>query len=229
MIRMTHLTGNVPGQLFAEPSRPRYLLDKSRSPWLAMMLGHDLLFSGALTGASGLSGALRGASGHDRDDDATLVSRRKFLQGTGAAGVVAAAPWLWPGAASAAASTGLTVLKQVPIAGAPPPEQLHLQFGEDAASQMSASWATPVRVNRPRLRLGRPGHGYGTEIDAIERVYTEALTGQTVYTHHAPMDGLEADSDYICQVHRRRPATRIVRDRAQTRDGRRTSGAFASA
>jgi hypothetical protein len=153
------------------------------------------------------SGALRGASGDDRDDeadDATLVSRRRFLQGTGAAGVVASAPWLWPGAASAAvASTGPTVLKQALIAGAPPPEQLHLQFGEDAASQMSASWATPVRVNRPRLRLGKPGHGYGTEIDAIERVYTEALTGQTVSTYHARMDGLEADSDYIYQVHQR--------------------------
>src|SRR5216683_4019881 len=108
----------------------------------------------------------------DRDeetDDATKVSRRRFLQGTGAAGVVAAAPWLWPGAASAAgASTGPTLLKQAAVAGAPPPEQLHLQFGADAASQMSASWATPVRVNRPRLRLGKPGHGHGTEIDAIE-------------------------------------------------------------
>src|SRR6266550_9184607 len=125
-------------------------------------------YPGALRGASGLSGALRGASGDNRDDDATLVSRRRFLQGTGAAGVVAAAPWLWPGAAGAAvASTGPTVLKQVPIVGAPPPEQLHLQFGGDAAGQMSASWATPVRVNRPRLRLGTPGHGHGTEIDAI--------------------------------------------------------------
>src|ERR1700740_2340253 len=97
MIRMTHRTGNVPGQLFAEPSRSRHLLDKSRSPWLAM-LRHDLLLSG-------LSGALRGAAGDDREDDATLVSRRRFLQGTGAAGVAAAAPWLWPDAASAA-STG---------------------------------------------------------------------------------------------------------------------------
>ena len=102
---MAHLTGNVPGQVFAEPSRSRHLLDKSRSPWLAMMLGHDLLLSGALRGASGLSGALRGASGDSRDDEAddeTRVSRRRFLQGTGAAGVAAAAPWLWPGAASAA-------------------------------------------------------------------------------------------------------------------------------
>ena len=140
----------------------------------------------------------------DRDgeaDDETKLSRRRFLQGTG---VVAAAPWLWPGATGAAvASAGPSVLKQAPIAGAPPPEQLHLQFGGDAAGQMSASWATPVRVNRPRLRLGTPGHGHGTEIDAIERVYTEALTGQTVCTYHARMDGLEADSDYIYQVHHR--------------------------
>src|SRR5258708_39119232 len=90
--------------------------------------------SDSLRGDSGLSGSLRGPSGDDRDDDDTKVSRRRFLQGTGAAGVVAATPWLWPGAASAAAaSTGPTVLSQAPIAGAPPPEQLHLQFGEDAA------------------------------------------------------------------------------------------------
>jgi hypothetical protein len=141
---------------------------------------------------------------HETDDetDEARVSRRRFLQGAGTAGVIAAAPWLWPSAAGAAGtSTGPSLLRQASIAGAPPPEQLHLQFGEDAASQMSASWATTVRVNRPRLRLGKPGQGHGIDIDADERVYTEALTGETVYTYHARMEGLEADTDYAYQVH----------------------------
>src|SRR2546421_11449865 len=135
-------------------------------------------------------------------DDDSRVSRRRFLQGAGTAGIIAGAPWLWPSAAIGETDpTGATLLRQPAIAGAPPPEQLHLQFGEDAASQMSASWATPVRVNRPRLRIGRPGQGHGTDIDADERVYTEALTGQTVYTYHARMEGLEADTEYAYQVH----------------------------
>ena len=118
------------------------------------------------------------------------LTRRRFLQGAGAAGLMATTPWP-------------TLLKQTPIAGAPPPEQLHLQFGADAASEMAASWATPVRVNRPRLRLGKPGHEYGKEIDAEERVYTEALSGQTVYTYHARVDHLASGSDYTYQVHHR--------------------------
>src|SRR5258708_26688007 len=134
---------------------------------------------------------------NDPGEGETHVTRRRFLQGAGAAGLIATTPWLRPSAAGAA--TAPSLLKQVPIAGAPAPEQLHLQSGADAASEMSASWATPVRVNRPRLRLGKPGHGHGQEIDADERVYTEALTGQTVYTYHARIDHLAADSDYTYQ------------------------------
>jgi len=83
------------------------------------------------------------------------VSRRRFLQGAGAAGLIATAPWLWPGAASA--RTAPRLLRETPIAGAPPPEQLHLQFGADAASQMSASWATPVRVTGHGCASASPG------------------------------------------------------------------------
>src|ERR1700730_15318638 len=98
----------------------------------------------------------------DEADDEARGSRRRVLQGAGTAGVIAAAPWLWPGAAGAAgASPGPSLLRQTPIAGAPPPEQLHLQFGGDAASEMSASWATPVRVKRPALRLRQTGPGVG--------------------------------------------------------------------
>ena len=83
------------------------------------------------------------------------VSRRRFLQGAGAAGLIATAPWLWPSAAGA--RTAPRLLRQTPIAGAPPPEQLHLQFGGNAATQMSASWATPVRVTGHGCASASPG------------------------------------------------------------------------
>ena len=134
----------------------------------------------------------------DVRDDENPVTRRRFLQGMGVAGLVATTPWLQPTPAGARSAPSL--LKQPPVAGAPRPEQLHLTFGADAAREMSASWATPVRVSRPQLWLGRPGDGLGTAIDAEERVYTEALTGQTVYTYHARMRGLEPDTGFAYQV-----------------------------
>ena len=88
----------------------------------------------------------------------------------------------------------------VQVAGAPPPEQLHLQFGSDAAREMTVSWATPCRTSRPVLRLGQYGYGYGTEISAEERTYTDALTGQEVWTYHARATGLEPNTRYLYQA-----------------------------
>jgi hypothetical protein len=48
--------------------------------------------------------------------------------------------------------------------------------------------------------LGRETGGYGRQIPAEERVYTEALTGQTVWTYHARIDQLQPDAQYIYQV-----------------------------
>jgi 3',5'-cyclic AMP phosphodiesterase CpdA len=79
-------------------------------------------------------------------------------------------------------------------AGAPPPRQVHLQFGADAASQIAVSWAAPAPAARPRLRVGLPGNGFGQEVPAQERVYTEALTGEVVWTYHASLAGLPPDT-----------------------------------
>src|SRR2546422_3830429 len=68
---------------------------------------------------------------------------------------------------------------------------------------MAVSWAAPQRVNRPVVRLGRPGHGLGSEVHAEERVYTEALTGETVFTYHAVLPRLSADTRYDYQVEHR--------------------------
>ena len=86
------------------------------------------------------------------------------------------------------------------VAGAPPPEHLHVQFGADAATQIAVSWAAPTPAARPRLRVGLAGDGYGREVPAEERVYTEALTGEVVYTYHAPLAGLPPDTALGYQV-----------------------------
>src|ERR1022692_768599 len=59
------------------------------------------------------------------------------------------------------------------VAGAPAPEQVHVQFGADAASQAAVSWAAPTPVARPRLRAGPAGGDFGPDVPAEERVYTE--------------------------------------------------------
>ncbi|MEV5750319.1 metallophosphoesterase family protein [Actinoallomurus sp. NPDC052308] len=120
------------------------------------------------------------------------VARRQVLRGLG--GLAVAGPVL--GRAGSAAAL-VTTPDQ---AGAPAPEQLHLQFGADAAHEMAVSWAAPQRVRRPVVRLGRRGHGLGSEIPAEERVYTEALTGETVFTYHAVLPRLAADTRYEYHV-----------------------------
>lgn len=96
--------------------------------------------------------------------------------------------------------SGPILLRQPPAAVASPPEQLHLQFGADAARQLSASWVAPERVGRPRLWLGTPEGGLGSEVEALERTYVEALTGQRVFTYHARLHHLQPDTSYIYQA-----------------------------
>ncbi|MFC0041367.1 purple acid phosphatase family protein [Actinomadura rayongensis] len=123
------------------------------------------------------------------------VGRRQVLRGLG--GAALAAPMLGrPGTAAALVTTP-------DAAGAPRPEQLHLQFGADAAHEMTVSWAAPERVARPVVRLGRPGHGLGTLVHAEERVYTEALTGERVFTYHAELPRLASGSSYTYRVEHR--------------------------
>jgi hypothetical protein len=137
---------------------------------------------------------------NDHGLDPRRLSRRAFLRAMSAAGITAAAlPVLDPGRAFAG-QTGPTLLRQPAVTGAPNPEQLHVQFGADAAREAAVSWATPEAVVAPRLRLGTPGGGLGRQIDAEERVYTEALTGQTVFTYHARIDRLQPDTNYLYEV-----------------------------
>jgi hypothetical protein len=85
-------------------------------------------------------------------------------------------------------------------AGAPPPGQVHVQFGADAATEAAVSWAAPAAAARPRLRIGLAGEGPGLEVPAEERVYTEALTGEVVHAYHARVGQLRPGTEYSYQV-----------------------------
>jgi hypothetical protein len=129
------------------------------------------------------------------------ISRRQILLSGGiatGAGLVFVAPAV---VSALSRKHGTPALVHRPdAAGAPPPTQLHVQFGADAATQAAVSWATASRVARPRLRLGKTDTGLGTEIPAAERTYTEAMTGQAVYTYHALADRLTPDTAYVYQA-----------------------------
>ncbi len=123
--------------------------------------------------------------------EAPEVSRRQVLITGGAA---AAVPLLRGRRAAP------SLVRRAGSAAAPAPEQVHVQFGADAASQAAVSWAAAAAVRRPRLRVGRPGQGLGIEVPAAERVYTEALSGETVFTYHARLEHLQDDTAYVYEV-----------------------------
>ena len=95
---------------------------------------------------------------------------------------------------------GLPLVRRAGAAGAPPAEQVHVQFGADASAQVAVSWAAAAAVWRPRLRLGPADRSFGTVVPAEERVYTDAMTGETVWTYHARINRLEPDTAFAYEV-----------------------------
>jgi calcineurin-like phosphoesterase family protein/purple acid phosphatase-like protein len=116
---------------------------------------------------------------------ANHISRRSFLRGATASGLLLAGPVFW---------------EQPAAAGTPGPSQVHLQYGADASRQMSVSWATDTTVRHPRLQLGTPHGGFGRVIEAQTRGYTDGQNGVATVTQHARLDGLHPDSDYLYEV-----------------------------
>jgi hypothetical protein len=135
-------------------------------------------------------------SGNDNGAGRSPLTRRTFLRGIGAVGVAAATAPLLEGKVFAAPS----LLRAPAVAGAPVAEQLHVQYGADATRQAAVSWSAAQRVRRPRLRLGSSSGGFGSTFDAEERVYTEALSGQSVFTYHVPINRLHPDTAYHYEV-----------------------------
>lgn len=113
------------------------------------------------------------------------LSRRQFLAGAGAAGMATAVPnVLSPTAAGAA-----------PVAGDGTPEQVHLTWGDDPTSTVVVSWASPAQAANPRV-VYTDGGGRARVVPAVQRIYTDGISGETTWTYHATLDSLGPDGDY---------------------------------
>jgi hypothetical protein len=131
------------------------------------------------------------------DDSKPTVSRRGVLGLLGAVGAGAAAgPLLGAGTAAAA---GQHVSPTVGVGGTPV-QGLHLTFGRDPARQMVASWITDVAVDQPKVVYGTLDGGFGASAQAESRTYVDGTSGRTVFVHHAQIDGLRPNTEYIYSV-----------------------------
>ncbi len=116
-----------------------------------------------------------------------VAARRDFFKRVGASGLVAAAaPVVLAGKAAAAAPDGT-------------PEQVHLTWGEDPATSVVVSWASLAAAVNPRVVYRGPS-GHDKTVHAVARDYTDGLNGETVYTCHARLHGLEPGTAYAYVV-----------------------------
>jgi alkaline phosphatase D len=75
------------------------------------------------------------------------------------------------------------------------PEQVHLTWGQDPATGVVVSWASSGPAERARVLLDT-GSGSTRSIRAQQQTYADGLNGETVYTYHAVIDGLEPATSY---------------------------------
>jgi hypothetical protein len=59
------------------------------------------------------------------------------------------------------------------------------------------SWHSLQPVHRPRVLQGRPDGGFERSVAADTVSYTDAKSGQVVYAHHARLEHLHPDRDYV--------------------------------
>jgi len=130
------------------------------------------------------------------DHDDLDLSRRRLLAAAGLAGLLASggpaeAASGPSGSEPLAEATGGRHPEVPPVAG------LHLQFGADAASQMTVSWHTLQPVERPRVLLGLLDGTLQRTVQARTVSYVDAKSGKPAFAHHTRLDGLKPDTAYL--------------------------------
>ena len=128
---------------------------------------------------------------------ASGISRRRLLT-TGAATTLVGAG-LGAGGVALLGSPGHgpSLWTQPNQSGAQPVGGLHLQFGKDAATEVVVSWHTTDPVHNPRVMMGTPTSGFGRTVQAETRTYRDAKSNTEVRVHHARLDSLVPDTDYV--------------------------------
>jgi hypothetical protein len=127
----------------------------------------------------GLPADTSAAPADDLPANTAAISRRQFVTGAGATGI-----------AAASGSQALPGARRGSIDGDGTPEQIHLTWGEDPARIVHVSWASPAAARNPRVQVRTEG-GAERVVRPEERQYKDGLSGQTVFTYHATLDGLE--------------------------------------
>jgi Purple acid Phosphatase, N-terminal domain/Calcineurin-like phosphoesterase len=125
------------------------------------------------------------------------ISRRTLLT-TGAATTVVGAG-LGAGAVALFGSSGRgpSLWTRPDRSGAQPVGGLHLQFGRDASAEVVVSWHTTDPVSNPRVMAGTSTAGFGRTVPAETRTYRDAKSKTEVRVHHARLDNLAPDTDYV--------------------------------
>ncbi len=126
----------------------------------------------------------------------TEVTRRSLLKAAAATGLAATAS----GLAGSRAWASPALWRQPGASDASVADQVHIQYGADAASQMSVSWHTATSVSRPRMRLGTVDGGWGWEIPAETRSYVDGINGVETICQHARAFGLRPGTTYVYEV-----------------------------
>ena len=121
-----------------------------------------------------------------KKDQNAAVSRREFLKLASASGLASATSG-FAFASSAAASNDGT------------PEQIHITWGKDPTSEVTISWSSPGRSVHPRVKIKGAGEETRTE-HADQRIYTDGLNDEIVYSYHARVHGLNPGRAYTYEV-----------------------------
>ena len=98
-------------------------------------------------------------------------------------------------AATASATRAAARIRKARAAGGDgTPEQIHLTWGENPATSVVVSWASPEPATRPRVRIGQ------RVIPGQPRHYSDGINGETVWTYHSRVDGLRPGATYAYVV-----------------------------
>ena len=125
------------------------------------------------------------------------ISRRRLLTTGTAATIVGAGLGAGGVVLLRSAGRGPSLWTRPPQSGAQPVGGLHLQFGEDASTEVVVSWHTTDPVSNPRVMMGTPTSGFGRTVQAETRTYRDAKSNTEVRVHHARLDNLAPGTDYV--------------------------------